>query len=167
MTVMISVCLSFSILPFSAHAFTSPVSARTPWGSSSRVGPRAPAGSREILLSAVNDDSPRSSEFEESGSTIDWDSEWKKVVLEDESSAVSREPGRAAWTDADRAKHKVTIVAMDAKIAAGKVTKSMPSVDSLTGDWRFWLGVIAVISFGSAFIGSVGQGRYPEEAFML
>jgi len=179
-TVLLSACLSLSALPHSVCAFNVPSSTQISsrgW-TSYRHTTRAASASRDFTLFAVGKSasdpetgepiSPRSSEFEVKESTIDWDGEWKQV-LENQDSSVTRDPGRTAWTDADRAKHKVTIAAMDAKIAAKKATNSLqiPSVDSLTGDWRFWLGLIALISFGSAFIGTVGQDNYGEQAFMV
>jgi len=179
-TVLLSACLSLSALPHSVCAFNVPSSTQISsrgW-TSHRHTTGAASASRDFTLFAVDKSasdsetgepiSPRSSEFEVKESTIDWDSEWKQV-LENQGSSVTRDPGRAAWTDADRAKHKVTIAAMDAKIAAKKATNSLslPSVDSLTGDWRFWLGIIALLSFGSAFIGTIGQDNYGEQAFMV
>eukprot|EP00587_Corethron_hystrix_P012052 CAMPEP_0113302014 /NCGR_PEP_ID=MMETSP0010_2-20120614/3001_1 /TAXON_ID=216773 ORGANISM="Corethron hystrix, Strain 308" /NCGR_SAMPLE_ID=MMETSP0010_2 /ASSEMBLY_ACC=CAM_ASM_000155 /LENGTH=120 /DNA_ID=CAMNT_0000155729 /DNA_START=274 /DNA_END=636 /DNA_ORIENTATION=+ /assembly_acc=CAM_ASM_000155 len=120
------------------------------------------------MSSNGNGDIDRDNEFEIEESSIDWDSEWKKV-LNDEGQPVQREPGRAAWNEGDRLKQKVKLATLDATILATKAKKSATSLNAsaLTSDWKFWVGIIALLSFGSAFIGTMGQEAYTDDSFMV
>jgi hypothetical protein len=47
-----------------------------------------------------------------------------------------------------RAANKATESA--AKLAAS--VPSMPSFDTVKGDWKFWIGLLAIVSFGTALL---------------
>lgn len=98
-------------------------------------------------------------EFE---SSVDWDAEWSKVVRGDQDS-VKRPSGRA--------KTDVEIVALRAKkTAADQVlkvkgearnlknqVKRQANWRSLQGDWKFWVGVLAIVSVATSLISASGQ----------
>jgi len=88
---------------------------------------------------------------------VDWDGEWKKVVSQ-QSEKVDR-PGNDFYkNDAE----KVVIKSVN-KVAEGvvKARDSLPRVEapnikSLQGDWKFWIGILVVISVGSSLLAGGG-----------
>eukprot|EP00816_Leptocylindrus_hargravesii_P007247 CAMPEP_0196801446 /NCGR_PEP_ID=MMETSP1362-20130617/1205_1 /TAXON_ID=163516 /ORGANISM="Leptocylindrus danicus, Strain CCMP1856" /LENGTH=141 /DNA_ID=CAMNT_0042172417 /DNA_START=182 /DNA_END=607 /DNA_ORIENTATION=+ len=95
-------------------------------------------------------------------SSVDWDAEWSKVVRGDQDS-VKRPSGRA--------KSDVEIAALRAKkTAAEQVLKvkgearnlknqvqRQANWRSLQGDWKFWVGVLAIISVATSLLSASGQ----------
>jgi len=90
---------------------------------------------------------------------IDWDSEWKKVV-ENQDQPETR-PGKDFYkNDVEKALGKTAKAAQEqiSKIPNVKVEMPKPRVPmSLTGDAKLWLGIIAILSIGSAVIGASGS----------
>jgi hypothetical protein len=114
---------------------------------------------------------------------IDWDGEWKKVVSKQasESSGSSSSSGSKKSTSdrpgKDFYKSDAEIAAIraanQAQLQVGNfakkidisIPKSMPtSMRSLQGDWKFWIGVLALISVGISLVSAVGQGGPPPDA---
>ena len=115
---------------------------------------------------------------------IDWDGEWKKVVSKQASEssgssssssgskkATSDRPGKDFYkSDAEiaaiRAANQAQLqVGNFAKKIDISIPKSMPtSMRSLQGDWKFWIGVLALISVGISLVSAVGQGGPPPDA---
>ena len=93
-----------------------------------------------------------------SSSGVDWDAEWKKVVEQQKdgsftASKAEKRPGEGYYkTEAEIAAIKA------ANKATAKINEvqanipSMPSFDSLKGDWKFWIGLLLVLSFGSSLL---------------
>jgi hypothetical protein len=116
---------------------------------------------------------------------IDWDGEWKKVVSKQategssgsssgsssKNKATSDRPGKDFYkSDAEiaaiRAANSAQLqVGNFAKKIDISIPKSMPtSMRSLQGDWKFWIGVLALISVGISLVSAVGQGGPPPDA---
>lgn len=107
-----------------------------------------------IPLSAIigpeEDDFPPE---EEGGndSNIDWDSEWKKVVQNDgKLSTGEARPGKDYYkSEAEIATIKA---ANKAAVKASEVSSSaiekLPQLNSFTGDWKFWIGILVIVSVG-------------------
>jgi hypothetical protein len=115
---------------------------------------------------------------------IDWDGEWKKVVSKQategsgssssssgKKKATSDRPGKDFYkSDAEiaaiRAANQAQLqVGNFAKKIDMSIPKSMPtSMRSLQGDWKFWIGVLALISVGISLVSAVGQGGPPPDA---
>ncbi|GKY98738.1 hypothetical protein MPSEU_000830100 [Mayamaea pseudoterrestris] len=89
--------------------------------------------------------------------SIDWDEEWKKVVREQK--ITENRPGKdfyksdaeiAAIRAANKATKQVDRIAED--LVGGM---ELPTWDSVKGDWKFWIGVLAAISVGGALLSAV------------
>lgn len=81
--------------------------------------------------------------------SVDWDAEWKKVV-EDRDQPAER-PGKyktQAEIAAIKATNKVAKNVYEASREAKSKLPSAPSIRSLQGDWRFWIGMLLIVSFG-------------------
>jgi hypothetical protein len=83
-------------------------------------------------------------------SSVDWDAEWKKVVKNKDQ--PRDRPGTEFYkSDAEVSVTKVVNRAAD---TVRKTSMQIPPVSSLTGDWRFWIGILVFVSVASAVIGA-------------
>jgi len=103
------------------------------------------------------DDLPEETGAEYTGS-VDWDAEWKKVVQSGGTTRTENRPGK------DYYKSEAEIAAIRAANAAtekvNKVASSIPATPSwneLKGDWRFWIGVLALLSVGTSLLAAAGS----------
>jgi hypothetical protein len=99
-----------------------------------------------------------SEETGEYSGSVDWDAEWKKVVKSKGSPTKSR-PGKDYYkSEAEIAAIRVANEAQkQVNTVQDKITlPEVPSWDSVKGDWKFWLGALAVISVGISLISAVG-----------
>jgi len=103
------------------------------------------------------DDLPEETGVEYTGS-VDWDAEWKKVVQSGGTTRTENRPGK------DYYKSEAEIAAIRAANAAtekvNKVASSIPALPSwneLKGDWRFWIGVLALLSVGTSLLAAAGS----------
>jgi len=92
----------------------------------------------------------------------DWDAEWKKVVEQQKESGSegSDRPGKDFYkSDAERAAVKSvnTVVERVNKAADSMPRVQAPNMRSLQGDWKFWIGILAIISIGSSLLAASGQ----------
>ena len=93
---------------------------------------------------------PPPEESAEYTGSVDWDAEWKKVVSEGKLEDNKDRPGQGYY------KSEAEIQAIKAANEASKkiseasssVTNALPDVRSLSGDWRFWIAVLALVSVG-------------------
>jgi hypothetical protein len=112
------------------------------------------------ISTSVSSSSVRANKYDESDfppeddayeSSIDWDSEWKKVVQNEGKSGgkVSR-PGNDYYkSEAEISAIKATNkAAMKAAEVSSSVTNNIPQLSSLTGDWKFWIAILAIVSVG-------------------
>lgn len=95
---------------------------------------------------------------------IDWDAEWKKVVAEKGTSTAPRPGSDFYKTDVEKAVSKTTR-AVQERIPEVKV--EIPSVRSLQGDTKFWFGILALISVGTALISASSQSVYTNDSFYI
>mmetsp|Transcript_55162 Transcript_55162/g.134037 ORF Transcript_55162/g.134037 Transcript_55162/m.134037 type:complete len:181 (+) Transcript_55162:82-624(+) len=90
---------------------------------------------------------------EEYTGSVDWDAEWKKVVKNDDPSKLDtgkERPGSTYYkSEAEIAAIK-TANAATKKVseATSSVSKVIPDIRSLSGDWKFWVATLAIISIG-------------------
>jgi hypothetical protein len=123
------------------------VSPPTPPSSSSSSGGKDDFINDEELLFPV-DTTPSSS--------IDWDAEWKKVVKEQKTSPTSftskekKRPGEGYYKS--EAEIRAIKAANKAAAKLNEAQASMPSWDSIKGDWKFWVGVLMILSIGSSLL---------------
>lgn len=122
----------------------------------SSLGFQAPASrisfsASSSLLAIKSDESDFPPEEDGFESDIDWDNEWKKVVQnEGKLGGGGSRPGNdfyksEAEISAIKAANKA---AMKAAEVTSSVTSSMPQMSSFTGDWKFWIGILAIVSIG-------------------
>merc|ERR1712238_545236 len=90
-----------------------------------------------LVSGGENDDIPSDDSTEYSGS-VDWDAEWKKVV---EKKGQLESGGERPGKDFYKSEEKITNV-------GSTVTDALPDIRSLSGDWRFWIGILALVSVG-------------------
>lgn len=93
-------------------------------------------------------------------STIDWDSEWKKVV-QNEGKANSPRPGQDFYkSEAEIAAIKATNkAAAKASEVTSSVTNKLPQLNSFTGDWKFWIAVLVIVSIGLSVLSAPPQAN--------
>ena len=88
---------------------------------------------------------------EEYTGSVDWDEEWKKVVRNEGKLDTGKErPGSTYYkSEAEIAAIK-TANAATRKVseATSSVSKVIPDIRSLSGDWKFWIALLAIVSIG-------------------
>lgn len=112
------------------------------------------------LFSENNNDNDEFSVGETYDGDVDWDSEWKKVVQNQDQ--PSERPGKDFYkNDVEKAIGKTAKAAQEQISKIPKVKVDMPSQPrvpmSLSGDAKLWLAIIAIVSIGSAVIGASGN----------
>lgn len=101
-----------------------------------------------------DDDFPPDESTEYSGS-VDWDAEWKKVVEKDgKLDGGAERPGKDFYkSEAEIAAIKAANTATKKVSEAGSsITNSLPDFGSLSGDWRFWIAILALVSVGLSLL---------------
>lgn len=87
--------------------------------------------------------------------SVDWDAEWKKVMKNEGKLPDGTErPGSSFYkSEAEIAAIKTANAATKKVVEAGStVTNVLPDVRSLSGDWRFWISILALISVGLSLL---------------
>jgi hypothetical protein len=85
--------------------------------------------------------------------SVDWDAEWKKVVQNRDQ--PTQRPGSyksPVEIAAIKATNKVAKNVFDASQDMKSNLPNAPSIRSLQGDWRFWIGIIVFVSFGLSIL---------------
>jgi len=93
-------------------------------------------------------------------SSIDWDSEWKKVVQsEGKLGAGENRPGQDFYkSEAEIAAIKATNkAAAKASEVTSSVADKLPQLNSFTGDWKFWIAILAIVSVGLSVLSAPPQ----------
>jgi len=87
-------------------------------------------------------------------SSIDWDGELKKLLEKEKAGTRTSRPDPGYKSDAELAAIRAANKAQKEVAKLGDKLPSVPSVNlsSLTGDWKFWIGILAIISIGSAVL---------------
>ena len=87
---------------------------------------------------------------------VDWDAEWKKVVASEKTgvSGSSERPGKDYYkSEAEIAAIKAANKATEQAASVGaKVSNALPDIRSLSGDWKFWIALLAIISVGTSLL---------------
>lgn len=99
-----------------------------------------------------------SSSFSFIHENVPGDAEWKKVV-EDRDQPAER-PGKyktQVEVAAIKATNKVAKNVYEASREAQSKLPSAPSIRSLQGDWRFWIGILLVVSFGLSILSATSS----------
>jgi hypothetical protein len=99
---------------------------------------------------------------------VDWDAEWKKVV-QDKDSKRPRPGSKFYKTDVEIALTKTV------NKAASKVVKVSSQLDvpkmnwnSLKGDWKFWLAILAMLSVGTSVLSGMGMSQtYSPDSYYI
>mmetsp|Transcript_129898 Transcript_129898/g.363564 ORF Transcript_129898/g.363564 Transcript_129898/m.363564 type:complete len:158 (-) Transcript_129898:260-733(-) len=111
-----------------------------------------------------NGDFPPEESGEYTGS-VDWDAEWKKVVASEKSTTGLKErPGKDFYkSEAEIAAIKAANKAAEqAAQASSSVVNALPDIRSLSGDWKFWIGILAVISVGLSLLSAPSADMIPS-----
>lgn len=99
--------------------------------------------------------------------SVDWDAEWKKVV--ENRDQPSQRPGTyksPVEISVIKATNKVAKNVFDASKDMKSNLPSVPSFRSLQGDWRFWIGMLLIVSFGLSIL-SVTSSTSASESFYI
>lgn len=97
--------------------------------------------------------------------SVDWDAEWKKVVENRDQPA--KRPGPRYKSELEINAIKTTNkVAKNVFDASKEIKASLPSIRSLQGDWKFWIGIIVVVSFGLSILSVSGQSQSNESFYI-
>lgn len=103
-------------------------------------------------------DFPIEEEVLYSGDT-DWDAEWKKVMANQKVATTTgkeERPGKNYYkSEAEIAAIRAANKATEKFRYVSKQTQASLSWDRLKGDWKFWIGVLAVLSFGTALLSAL------------
>jgi hypothetical protein len=87
--------------------------------------------------------------------SVDWDAEWKKVVSNEGKLDGGKErPGQGFYkSEAEIQAIKAANAASEKLSKAGSsVVNVLPDFRSLSGDWRFWIAILALVSVGLSLL---------------
>lgn len=99
--------------------------------------------------------------------SVDWDAEWKKVVQNRDQ--PNQRPGKyksQAEIAAIKATNKVAKNVYDASREMKSSMPAAPSMRSLQGDWRFWIGILVVVSFGLSILSATSSTPVNESFYI-
>lgn len=100
-------------------------------------------------------------------SSVDWDAEWKKVVQNQDQPA--QRPGSyktQAEIAAIKATNKVAKNVFDASQEMKSKMPAAPNMMSLQGDWRFWIGIMVIVSFGLSILSATSTQQVNESFYI-
>lgn len=100
--------------------------------------------------------------------SVDWDAEWKKVV--ENRDQPSQRPGNyksPVEISVIKATNKVAKNVFDASKDMKANMPSVPSIRSLQGDWRFWIGMLLIVSFGLSILSVSSSTTSANESFYI
>lgn len=114
-------------------------------------------------------DSPGEEEMigESFESSVDWDAEWKKVVKNQDQ--PSERPGQyktQAEIAAIKATNKVAKNVFDASQEMKSKMPEAPNMMALQGDWRFWIGILVIVSFGLSILSATSTQQVNESFYI-
>ncbi len=114
-------------------------------------------------------DSPSEEEMigETFESSVDWDAEWKKVVKNQDQPA--ERPGNYKTPAEIAATKQINKVAKNVFDASQEMKSKMPeapSMRSLQGDWRFWIGILVIVSFGLSILSATSTQQVNESFYI-
>ena len=100
-------------------------------------------------------------------SSVDWDAEWKKVV--ENKDQPDERPGNyksQAEISAIKATNKVAKNVFDASQEMKSKMPAAPNMTSLQGDWRFWIGILVIVSFGLSILSATSTQQVNESFYI-
>lgn len=108
-------------------------------------------------------DFPPEENSDEYKGSVDWDAEWKKVVKKEGKTVPGERPGKDFYkSEAEIAAIKAANKATEqAAGATSQIFNSLPDIRSLSGDWKFWIAILAVVSVGFSLL-SAPSGMAPS-----
>lgn len=114
-------------------------------------------------------DSPSEEEMigETFESSVDWDAEWKKVVKNQDQPA--ERPGNyksPAEIAAIKATNKVAKNVFDASQEMKSKMPDAPNMMALQGDWRFWIGILLIVSFGLSILSATSTQQVNDSFYI-
>ena len=99
--------------------------------------------------------------------SVDWDAEWKKVV--ENRDQPEKRPGEyksPAEIAAIKATNKVAKNVFDASQEMKSKMPEAPSMRSLQGDWRFWIGILVIVSFGLSILSATSTQQVNDSFYI-
>jgi hypothetical protein len=122
-----------------------------------------PEQSRLFDVNAENKGDFPPQEDEDTGS-VDWDAEWKKVAKSEGKTATGERPGKDFYkSDAEIAAIKAANKAAEqASGVTSQIANSLPAIRSLSGDWKFWIATLVIVSVGVSLL-STPWGMAPSD----
>mmetsp|Transcript_30572 Transcript_30572/g.46310 ORF Transcript_30572/g.46310 Transcript_30572/m.46310 type:complete len:150 (+) Transcript_30572:137-586(+) len=118
----------------------------------------------KLYLSSSPNDLPPPSDDDYEGD-VDWDAEWKKVVSNQ--NQPEQRPGKDFYKS--EAEIAVTKVVNKAAEKVSDASKQIPTIrvqGDLTSDWRFWIGILAIISVATAVLSAPPQTSVQDSYFI-
>ena len=114
-------------------------------------------------------DSPSEEEMigETFESSVDWDAEWKKVVKNQDQPA--ERPGKyktPAEIAAIKTTNKVAKNVFDASQEMKSKMPEVPNMMALQGDWRFWIGILLIFSFGLSILSATSTQQVNDSFYI-
>jgi len=100
--------------------------------------------------------------------SVDWDAEWKNVV--NDQNQPKQRPGNYKSQPeiaAIKATNKVAKNVYDASKEMKASLPAAPSIRSLQGDWRFWIGIIVIVSFGLSILTATSIQTPANDSFYI
>jgi hypothetical protein len=100
--------------------------------------------------------------------TVDWDAEWRKVM--ENRDQPSQRPGNyksPVEISVIKTTNKVAKNVFDASKDMKANMPSIPSIRSLQGDWRFWIGILLIVSFGLSILSVTSSTSSANESFYI
>ena len=139
-------CILISILPLASGVGVQPSLRK-------RVSPAAALRALRcrMIMALPEEDSPSDGTSDENEYSIDWDSAWQLEL-------AKQKAGTASWRPEGREPPESEDV-VKARLKVAKDTAGL-ELQQLAGDWRFWIGIVAVFSVVTAVLGhsSADQG---------
>jgi hypothetical protein len=152
-------CFLVVLYGIQTSAFSASIRQRSLATQRSTAPQSPPNGFTLVLLAKQSEeesysDLPPEEAAEYTGS-VDWDAEWKKVVANEGKLEGGKErPGQGFYrSEAEIQAIKAANAASEKIAKAGSsVTNVLPDFRSLSGDWRFWIAILALVSVGLSLL---------------
>jgi len=102
---------------------------------------------------------------------VDWDSEWQKVVKNKDQPDKRPSGGKADVRVEGKSEVQISVeeALIEARSKIPKISiESLPTFRSLDGDFKFWIGVLIVVSIGLSLLQGAGvSSTYNNDSFLL
>jgi len=123
------------------------------------------------LYSFYNSDDDDDDDTATSNEGVDWDSEWQKVVKNKDQPGKRPSGGKADVRVEGKSEVQISVeeALIEARSKIPKISiESLPTFRSLDGDFKFWIGVLIVVSIGLSLLQGAGiSSTYNNDSFLL